>query len=65
MKSFLDLADKHRVGVMFVLFDSVWDPFPRTGKQREPFPHRHNSGWVQSPGVEVLSDPKRHDGLAG
>ena len=27
-----------------------WDPFPKPGKQRAPYPHRHNSGWVQSPG---------------
>jgi hypothetical protein len=64
MEQFLDVADKHKIGVMFVPFDSVWDPFPKLGKQREPRPHVHNSGWVQSPGVEVISDPKRHDELA-
>jgi hypothetical protein len=46
---------------MLVLFDGVWDPFPRPGKQREPRPHVHNSGWVQSPGSEILRDPARHD----
>src|ERR1051325_5699979 len=63
MEKFLDLADKHHIGVMFVLFDSVWDPFPEAGKQREPYPHRHNSGWVQSPGQEILKDPARQDEL--
>src|SRR5215470_10072733 len=29
---FLDLADKHRIGVVFVPLDSVWDPFPKLGK---------------------------------
>jgi hypothetical protein len=65
MDQFLSIADRHRIGVMFVIFDGVWDPFPKTGKQREPKPHLHNSGWVQSPGVEVLSDTNRHDELKG
>ena len=57
MDQFLEIADRHRIGVMFVLFDGVWDPLPKAGKQRDPVPHVHNSGWVQSPGVEVLKDP--------
>jgi hypothetical protein len=60
---FLEVADKHGINVMFVLFDGVWDPHPRLGRQRDPRPHTHNSGWVQSPGVEILSDPQRHDEL--
>lgn len=63
MDEFLSLADRHRIGTMFVLFDAVWDPFPRAGKQREPKPHIHNSGWVQSPGAEILGNPARHDEL--
>jgi len=63
MDQFLALAAKHRIGVMFVLFDGVGDPFPKLGKQREPRPHVHNSGWVQSPGAEVLRDPVRQDAL--
>ncbi len=63
MDAFLGVADKHHIGVMFVLFDSCWDPFPQTGKQREPYPHRHNSGWVQAPGQDILKDPARHDSL--
>ena len=57
MEQFLEIADRHKIGVMFVLFDGVWDPFPHAGRQREPKPHVHNSGWVQSPGVEILRDP--------
>jgi hypothetical protein len=60
---FLDLADKHRIGVVFVPLDSVWDPFPKLGKQREPKKGVHNSGWVQSPGLEIFKDPTRHDEL--
>ena len=53
---FLKIADSHNIGVMFVLFDGVWHPHPELGEQPEPESHVHNSGWVQSPGAEVLSD---------
>ncbi len=62
---FLEIAEKHKIGAVFVLFDSVWDPFPKAGKQRDPKPHVHNSGWVQSPGLEILKDPARQDALKG
>jgi Cellulase (glycosyl hydrolase family 5) len=54
--AFLKIADKHRIKPMFVFFDSCWHPEPKLGKQPEPTPHLHNSGWVQSPGVAVLKD---------
>lgn len=63
LDQFLDMADRHGIGVMFVLFDAVWDPYPKPGKQRAPKPHVHNSGWVQSPGAEILGNPARHDEL--
>jgi hypothetical protein len=61
MDQFLEVADKHHIKITFVIFDSVWDPYPKLGKQREPKPHVHNSGWVQSPGAEMLQNPKRWD----
>ncbi len=60
---FLGIADKHGIGVMLVPLDGVWDPQPKLGKQRDPKPHVHNSGWLQAPGAEILADPKRHDEL--
>ncbi len=63
MDQFLDMADKHNIGVMPVLFDSCWDPIVKAGKQRAPQPFVHNSGWVQSPGKEILGNPARHDEL--
>ena len=63
INQFLQIAASHKIGVMLVLFDGVWDPFPKSGKQREPRPHLHNSGWVQSPGLEVLRDDARIDAL--
>ena len=48
---------------MLVLFDSVWDPNPRLGKQPEPKHNVHNSGWVQCPGYDVLNNPDSYDSL--
>jgi len=59
MDQFLQVADKHHIRIMFVLLDSVWDPSPKLGKQRQPRPHVHNSGWVQAPGAEILKDEPR------
>ena len=61
MEQFLAVADRHKIGVVFVLFDGVWDPFPQLGKQRPPKPGVHNSGWVQSPGAKVLQDASQHE----
>ena len=63
MDEFLVIANRHGIRPIFVLFDAVWDPFPKTGKQREPYPFLHNSAWVQSPGVVILTDTLRHDSL--
>ena len=57
---FLAIADRHGIRPMLVLFDAVWDPFPRAGLQRPPTPGLHNSGWVQAPGVAILRDTARH-----
>ena len=46
-----------------MFFDDVWHPIPKLGKQPEPIPHIHNSGWVQSPGVEILTDTLSHNSL--
>jgi len=53
---FLSLAQAHGQKIVFVLNDSVWNPEPHVGPQPAPVPHRHNSGWVQSPGVKGLKD---------
>lgn len=53
---FVDIAARHRIKPLLVLFDSCWDPEPRLGRQRAPRPGVHNSGWVQSPGAHFLDD---------
>lgn len=54
---FLTIATKHRIRPVFVLFDSCWNPNSKLGKQPDPVPGVHNSGWVQSPGSAELNDP--------
>jgi hypothetical protein len=60
---YLEIADRHHIKTLFVVFDGVWNPCPRPGKQPSPVPGRHNSGWVQSPGREYLEDPTKQDEL--
>jgi len=54
---FLTIAARHHIRPLLVLFDSCWDPAPHLGKQHDPTPGVHNSGWVQSPGAKALADP--------
>jgi len=54
---FLAIASRHHIRPLLVLFDSCWDPAPHLGKQHDPVPGVHNSGWVQSPGEKALGDP--------
>ncbi len=61
LDQFLDVADKHHIRILFVLLDSVWDPRPHLGKQHEPRPHVHNSGWVQAPGADILRNASTWD----
>ncbi len=60
INKFLEIAGRHHIKIIFTLFDSCWDPFPVPGKQREPQPFVHNSGWVQSPGQKVLKDSTQY-----
>jgi len=58
--TFLTIAQKHKIRPLIVIFDSCWDPFPQVGKQHEPKPYVHNSGWVQSPGQKALQDESQY-----
>lgn len=63
LDAFLGMSDKHGIKVMFVLFDSVWDPNPQLGPQRAPRPGVHNSGWMQSPSRTALTDAAQYPRL--
>lgn len=52
---YLDIASRHGISTMFVLFDSVWDPDPHARRQPDPVPGLHNSRWVQAPGRYALT----------
>ena len=56
---FLEIADRHHIGTMFVLFDDCWNKTFALGPQPAPRPGVHNSGWVQCPGPELLQSPER------
>lgn len=60
---YLTIANSHGIRTMFVLFDAVWNPFPKLGKQPQPKHNIHNSGWVQCPGYDVLNNPDSYDSL--
>jgi len=63
LDQFLTIAAKHKIKPMFVLFDAVWDPDAKLGKQRAPKPGVHNSGWVQSPNRTTLQNPAEYPRL--
>ncbi|MBC8153983.1 MAG: cellulase family glycosylhydrolase [Bacteroidetes bacterium] len=60
---FLQIADKHHIKIMFVLFDSCWNDDPKLGKQPDPKPGVHNSGWARAPGTKRLFDARTWPGL--
>lgn len=57
------VAVSKNIGVVPVLFDGVWNPNPRLGRQPEPKLRLHNSMWVQSPGSDVFYDRSRWNEL--
>ncbi|HEX8234257.1 MAG TPA: cellulase family glycosylhydrolase [Caulobacteraceae bacterium] len=58
LDQYLDIAEKHGIRTIFVLFDSCWDPDPQLGPQRQPVFGVHNSGWVQTPGRRDLLESR-------
>lgn len=63
MNQFLTIADRHHIQPLFVFFDDCWNKIPKTGKQPEPKPGIHNSGWMQDPGQPLSSDVTLFPGL--
>jgi len=55
---YLGAADKHGIRTLLVIFDDCWNDHPKIGKQPDPIPGVHNSGWAQSPGSKGVGDPK-------
>lgn len=55
---YLDIANKHGISTMFVFFDDCWNPTYQAGKQPDPKPGIHNSGWVRDPGDSIHTNPE-------
>ena len=55
---FLSIADSHGISTMMILFCdcSFAGKEPYLGKQDDPVPGVHNSGWVPSPGLKRVTD---------
>ena len=60
---YLGIADRHRIKTMFVFFDDCWNKIPKAGKQPDPKPGIHNSGWMQDPGQPMSNDTTLFPGL--
>ncbi|HEY8931481.1 MAG TPA: 1,4-beta-xylanase [Mucilaginibacter sp.] len=56
INQYLAIADKHHIQTIFVFFDDCWNPNAKPGKQPEPKPGIHNSGWMQDPGHPLKTE---------
>jgi hypothetical protein len=57
MKTYLDIASNHHIQTIFVFMDDCWNPNYSVGRQPEPKPGVHNSGWISDPGALLYRDP--------
>jgi hypothetical protein len=58
MDIFLTISARHGIRPLFVFFDDCWNADPKVGPQPAPIPGVHNSGWMQSPGKQIVHDSK-------
>jgi hypothetical protein len=63
LDEFLAIADHHHIRAILVIFDDCWNDNAKIGKQPDPIPGVHNSGWLKSPTTDILNDPTRWDYL--
>ncbi len=56
MDQYLAISAKHKITAMFVFFDDCWMEESHLGKQPDPKPGVHNSGWVQDPSRSLRKD---------
>lgn len=57
LNEYLAISDKHGIKTIFVFFDDCWNDTYAAGKQPEPKPGVHNSGWVRDPGTMIYIHP--------
>ena len=65
IERFLDIADGHGISTMPVLFDdcAFAEKEPYLGRQDDPVPGVHNSGWTPSPGPAIADDESMQSDL--
>lgn len=63
MDKYLSIANRHGIFTVFVFFDDCWNPNYHAGKQPDPKPGIHNSGWVRDPGDRLFISPRLMDTL--
>ena len=56
IRQYLTIAQNHGIKTIFVFFDDCWNPTYQAGKQPEPKPGIHNSGWIRDPGDLLFED---------
>lgn len=56
MNELLTIAAAHKIKILFTIFDDCWNPDAAIGKQPDPKPGIHNSGWVRSPNLAIHND---------
>lgn len=57
LDQYLGISKKHGIKTILVFFDDCWNDTYAPGKQPEPKPGIHNSGWVRDPGTMILTHP--------
>ena len=64
IETFLKIADRNEIKVMFILFDdcNAPDEKPFIGVQNDPKVGHHNSRWVACPGLDIVDDKAQFPG---
>lgn len=58
LNDYLTIAGNHGIKTIFVFFDDCWNATYQAGKQPDPKPGIHNSGWVRDPGELLFTNPE-------
>jgi hypothetical protein len=63
LDQYLAIANSKKIKTIFVFFDDCWNESYKAGKQPEPKPGIHNSGWLRDPGKLLYEDSTLVDAL--
>ncbi|HEY5507577.1 MAG TPA: 1,4-beta-xylanase [Paludibacter sp.] len=56
INQYLEISSRYGIKTIFVFFDDCWNDEAHIGKQPDPKPGVHNSGWVKDPSVSLRND---------